>query len=68
MLTPAVISRAVVPDGYYEGAPVVVIWRLHEKTGWDYVCRAPDHDVERIILLDQFDRGTKRRDYKVTQG
>jgi hypothetical protein len=67
MFTPAVLA-CVVPSGELQQAPVCVIWRNGETAGWDYVCRAPDFDVERVIMLDQFDRGTKRRDYKVTQG
>jgi hypothetical protein len=67
MFTPAALA-SLVPAGYFQGSPVCVIWRLHEKTGWDYVCRAPDFDVERIIWLDVFQSGTKQDDYKVTQG
>ena len=65
MLTPAALA-AVVPAGAVEGAPVCVIWRRLDGC-WDYVCRAPDVDVERIIMLDQFDLGTKRHDYRVTR-
>jgi hypothetical protein len=67
MLTPAVVLASVVPSGACEGSAVCVIWRNNQSIGWDYVCRAPSVDVERIIMLDQFDRGTKRRDYQVTR-
>jgi hypothetical protein len=63
MMTPAVLAR-VVHTGYFEGAALCVIWRRLDGC-WDYVCRAPHFDAERLIMLDQQDRGTKRRDYQV---
>jgi hypothetical protein len=67
MFTPAVLA-CVVPSGHFEGAPVCVIWRRDQRGCWDYVCRAPDFDVERIIWLDVFQSGTTQDDYQVTQG
>jgi hypothetical protein len=67
MFTPAVLARVVLSDDVQD-APVCVIWRRDQAGCWDYVCRAPDFDVERIIWLDVFQSGTTQDDYKVTQG
>lgn len=67
MLTPAIL--AITPDLVVrESAQVCVIWRRDRSGCWDYVCRAPDFDVERIIWQHTFELGTQREDYKVTQG
>jgi hypothetical protein len=67
MLTPAVLEAAprIVEE---QPMPACVIWRRSCRFGWDYMCRAPQFDVERVIWSDRFDRGTETDDYKVTQG
>jgi hypothetical protein len=66
MLTSTVFApvAAADPDAHV----VVVIWRRTHGRGWDYFCRAPLHDVERIVLLDRFLTGSVNEDYEVRRG
>jgi hypothetical protein len=66
MFTPAVLahtSQAV----DREPAPACVIWRrVHLR--WDFFCKAPAHDAERIIRHDRVEMGLVDEDYEVTIG
>jgi hypothetical protein len=46
---------------------VCVIWRRKDGC-WDYLCRAPFFDVERIVWLDQSAEGTTLEQYQVRKG
>lgn len=73
MLTPSVVPRVTTPQ-----APPLrccIIWRraLHYWDGrvhrcWDFFCRAPFEDAERIVLQDQSALGLSNEDYQVRQG
>jgi hypothetical protein len=66
MLTPAVFAPVVAAEP--DARAVVVIWRRTNGRGWDYFCRAPFHDVERIVWLDRFQTGSVNEDYEVRRG
>lgn len=65
MLTPAVLARVGRPGT--ADNPVCVVWR-RTLGGWDYFCRSPLFDIERIVWMDQRDTGLSNEDYKVTRG
>jgi hypothetical protein len=65
MLTPAVFACATSPG--VELNPICVIWK-RSKGSWDYLCRAPLFEVERIVWLDRHDQGTAAEDYEVRRG
>jgi hypothetical protein len=66
MFTPAVL--AVVPRSLdREPEPACVVWRrVHSR--WDFFCKAPAHDAERIIRHDRVEMGLVDEDYEVTIG
>jgi hypothetical protein len=66
MLTPAVL--AVVSRSLdREPAPACVIWRrVHQH--WDFFCKAPAEDAERIIRYDRVQMMLVDEDYEVTIG
>lgn len=66
MLTPAVFSP-VVRTGVDRNT-VCVIWRRSKEGCWDYFCRAPLFDVERIVWIDQRANDLLNEDYEVKQG
>lgn len=65
MMTPSVLARATTPQ-----APPLrccIIWRRVHHC-WDFFCRAPLHDAERIVLHDQIAMGLSNEDYQVRRG
>lgn len=64
MLTPAVLA-AVAPEPSPE--QVVVIWRRVQGC-WQFFCRAPVSNAERIVLHDRVQMGLSHEDYEVKQG
>jgi hypothetical protein len=66
MLTPSVFTTTPRPE---PDPPVTccIIWRrVHER--WDFFCRAPLHDAERIVAHDCREMGLEHDDYQVRRG
>lgn len=64
MVTPSVLARVTTPQVPRCGC---IIWRRVEGC-WDFFCRAPFHDAERIVLHDQIAMGLSNADYQVRRG
>jgi hypothetical protein len=66
MFTPAVLA-VVIPTVEPEPSPACVVWRrVHQH--WDFFCKAPAYDAERIIRHDRRQMGLVDEDYEVTIG
>jgi hypothetical protein len=66
MFTPAVLAIAPSPVEH-EPLPTCVIWRrVHHR--WDFFCKAPASDAERIIRHDKGQMELVDEDYEVTIG
>jgi hypothetical protein len=65
MFTLAVLAPASRP--VLEPVPTCVIWRrVHQR--WDFFCKAPASDTERIIRHDKGQMDLMDEDYEVTIG
>ena len=66
MFTTAVLSVLVpAPEPAIE--PVAVVWRRVHGC-WQFFCRSPISDAERIVLHDLIEMGLCHEDYEVKQG
>jgi hypothetical protein len=66
MMTPAVLA-VVIPTVEPEPSPACVVWRRVHGC-WDFFCKAPSEDAERIIRWDRVQMMLVDEDYEVTIG